>query len=163
MPFLKGQPGEAMILYKLSCDADHRFESWFRDSAGYDDQMTRGLLTCPVCRSPHVVKTIMAPAVVGGRGQGVSTEPRETNPSPGVSLLDEKRKEMRAFLKGVRDKILSEGHNVGARFPDQARRMHDGEIPRRPIHGEATPNEARGLLDDGIMILPIPILPEELN
>ena len=179
-----------MILYHLGCDADHVFESWFRDSAAFDDQQRQGLLACPVCRSTHVTKTIMAPAVVGGRDRLESRErPLPLAPPPrlpmppsmppvsmpalpmppmpprgvDVALLDDKRLEIRAALKGIRDKILSEGQDVGARFPDQARRMHDGDIPMKQIHGQATPDEARDLIEDGILILPIPILPEELN
>ncbi len=147
-----------MILYALACLAGHRFESWFASSGAYEDQAKRGLVACPQCRSTEVSKTIMAPAVVSrgepeGPGTNVSTAP----------LLDERQQAVRAFARAVRERVLSEGEDVGPRFPDQARRMHDGDIPHKPIHGQATPAEARALLEDGVAILPLPMLPEELN
>ena len=146
-----------MILYTLACEAGHRFDSWFRDSAAFDDQAARHLVSCPVCRSTAVAKTIMAPAVVGGR-------PEPDAPAPvHVALLDEPRQALRAAVKAFRDHVLSRGKDVGRQFPDEARRMHDGDIPYEPIHGQASPAEARGLLEDGVMILPLPSLPEELN
>ncbi len=86
----------------------------------------------------------------------------EPNPD-GATLLDERPGAARAMLKAWRAAVLAAGHDVGERFPEEARRMHDGDVPARPIHGKATPDEARDLLEDGIMILPLPSLPEELN
>ena len=153
-----------MILYQLGCSNDHRFESWFRDSVAFDEQVKRGLLACPVCGVCAVTKSIMAPAVFGASARREVIEAAPVAVSPGESpLLDPRRRAMRAALGDLREKILSGGQDVGARFPDEARRMHDGGIPFRPIHGRATPDEARGLIEDGIMILPIPELPEGLN
>ena len=147
-----------MIRYQLGCDNDHHFESWFRDSAAFDAQVGGGLLSCPACGSVRVAKSIMAPAVVGASARrAIAVDP------PGGAILDGRQREIRAALRVLRSKILSEGQDVGTRFPEEARQMHDGAVPVRPIHGQATPDEARGLLDDGIMILPIPALPEELN
>ena len=155
-----------MIRYQLGCPNDHQFETWFRDSAAFDEQLSRGLLACPACGSVEVAKSIMAPAVVGSsaRREIVAVPPPGPMPPQGEgALLDPRRRAMRAALSAVRAKILSEGHDVGARFPEEARQMHDGAIPARPIHGRATPDEARDLIEDGIMILPIPAPPEELN
>ncbi len=154
-----------MILYTLACDAGHRFDSWFRDSAAFDEQAGRHLVSCPVCRSTAVAKTIMAPAVVGGQPAP------EAGPSPQaaaqvaaqVALLDGPSQALRAAVKAFRDKLLAEGKDVGRRFPDEARRMHEGDIPYQPIHGQASPAEARGLIEDGVMIMPLPVLPDELN
>ena len=147
-----------MILYALACDAGHRFESWFRDSGTFDEQATRRLVTCPVCRSSMVAKSIMAPAVVGSR-QGLP----EASVATQVALTDEPALALRAAARAFRDKVLAGGRDVGDRFPEQARRMHDGEIPHEPIHGQASLQEARSLVEDGIMILPVPVVPEELN
>ena len=151
-----------MILFTLACDAGHRFESWFRGNDAFDEQVAGGLVECPTCRSTRIAKTIMAPAVLGARA---SLEPSsDIRAGVGVvALLDERRVELRALLKTMRETILAEGQDVGERFPREARRMHDGETPERQIHGKATPDEARRLIEDGIMILPIPIRPEELN
>ncbi len=152
-----------MILFTLACDAGHRFESWFRGNDVFDEQVAARLVQCPICQSTCVAKTIMSPAVVGPRHerrpQAILTEPGQ----PDGALLDESRMKVRTTLRTLREKILAEGHDVGERFPEEARRMHGGETPVRQIHGKATPEEARGLLDEGIMILPIPVLPDELN
>ncbi len=165
-----------MILYQLACVAEHRFETWFRHSEAYDDQVERGLLSCPVCGSGQVTKSIMAPAVVVGSGKRVPADMPPQNmlvptgppqfpaadPATGP-LLDDRHRAIRAAMRAVRDKILSEGQNVGPRFPEEARSMHEGAIPVRPIHGQATRDEAKSLIEDGIMILPVPVVPEELN
>ena len=154
-----------MIRYQLGCSNDHRFETWFRDSAAFDEQGARGLLACPVCGSDEVTKSIMAPAVVGAsaRRDVVAIPPAPLPPPSDSPLLDPRRRAMRAALGAIRAKILSEGHDVGTRFPEEARQMHEGAIPARPIHGHASPDEARDLIEDGIMIMPIPAPPEELN
>lgn len=168
-----------MIRYTLSCDAGHQFESWFRDSAAYDQQQDTGFAICPTCGSSRVGKTIMAPAIRNARETRRSVEaevPVGTNvPSAGaadagsaeaiinVALLDERRTEVRSLLKQLRGKILAESQDVGRLFPEQARRMHDGTIPLRQIRGQATPDEARDLLEDGVLILPLPTAPEDLN
>ena len=149
----------SMILYALACINGHRFESWFGGSAAYDDQARRGLIDCPHCGSAQVAKTIMAPAVVS-RGAAIAAVSDAPVPA---SLLDDRGQAARGLLKAVRERVLSEGEDVGGRFPDQARKMHDGDIPHRPIHGQATPAEARALIEDGVAILPLPMLPEQLN
>ncbi len=149
-----------MIRYSLACDSGHRFESWFHDSAAYDALADRQLVNCPVCASSAVAKTIMAPAVVAVRvPAAAATKPESVD----VSLLDEGRKDLRSLIKAVRDKVMAETQDVGARFPYEARRMHEGDIPHRDIRGQATLDEARALLEDGISILPLPSAPEELN
>ena len=158
-----------MIRYQLGCTADHRFESWFRDSAAFDEQVGDGLLSCPVCGTSEVAKSIMAPAVMGAgkvSTKGVPADLPESPPSPGSMpgpLLDPRQQAVRATMRAMREKIMSERHDVGTRFPQEARDMHEGSTPMRPIRGEATLDEARSLLEDGIMVMPIPPAPEELN
>jgi hypothetical protein len=154
-----------MILYALACDNGHRFESWFPGSAAFDEQAARKLVACPICRSTAVAKTIMAPAVLG-RVEGPSAAPppdAETGPAVAPALLDPARMAARSFVKAIRERVLSEAEDVGDKFPDQARKMHDGDIPHRHIHGQATLDEARALLEDGVAIMPLPVPPDELN
>ena len=151
-----------MIRYQLACANDHRFESWFRDSASFDAQVDDGLLSCPACGTDRVAKSIMAPAVVGASTRrDVAAEPPCAQ--AGAPILDDRHLAVRAALRELRTKMLAHGEDVGSRFSEQARQMHDGDIPTRPIHGQATPQEARGLIEDGIPVLPVPLLPEELN
>ena len=147
-----------MIRYALACEAGHRFETWFRDSSAFDAQVGHGLVACPTCRSTVVAKTIMAPAVVSGRAIAAPPVAAEL-----PKLLDERQLAARSLVKAYRDKVLAEGEDVGTRFPEEARRMHDGDIPTKSIYGEASREEAVSLLQDGILVLPLPALPEELN
>lgn len=144
-----------MIRYNLACDAGHRFDSWFRDSETYDAQALSELVVCPCCGSNHVCKAIMAPAVVGARA--LSAGP--TN----ETVADDRSREMRALLRQIRDRVIAEGHDVGADFAMEARRIHDGLAPARQIYGQASLEEARELVDDGVGVLPLPIVPDELN
>ena len=157
-----------MIRYSLACDAGHRFDSWFGDSSAFDELAARRLVSCPTCASTEVSKTIMAPAVrarqaVSGDGAISARSSADVGGSVEVSLLDDGRKELRNLIKAFREKIIAETHDVGARFPIEARQMHNGEIPLREIRGQASIDEARTLLEDGIMILPLPVVPDEFN
>ena len=155
-----------MILYTLGCDNGHRFESWFGNSTGYDEQVASGHVSCPVCGSASIEKAIMAPALVSrstDRGEKPLALAVAPEAKPAGGLLGEREAMMRSFLRTMREKILAEGQDVGRAFPEEARRMHEGDIAERPIRGQATPREARDLLEDGIMIMPVPVLPDELN
>jgi hypothetical protein len=148
-----------MIRYTLACGNGHRFESWFGGSADFDAQSVRGLVSCPICQSADVTKTIMAPALVNRGGAPAS----DGAPGQEMVLLDERQVEARQFLKAFRDKVMSESEDVGDKFPGEARKMHEGDIPHRHIRGKATIEEARTLIAEGVTILPVPVLPEELN
>lgn len=147
-----------MILFRLACDADHAFESWFPSDSAFGEQAAAGLVTCPVCASASVRKAVMAPAILGKRSDH-SDSSRKTE----APLVDPRHREIRNLIRGFRDKVLQDAQDVGTRFPEEARRMHEGEIPTRHIHGQASLQEARGLLEDGIMVMPIPALPDDLN
>jgi hypothetical protein len=162
-----------MIHYSLSCERQHPFESWFRDSAAFDAQVAGRLVACPVCGSTDVVKALMAPAVArrkrGGGGQPPEAEAAAPSPSAAaeapapVALVSNKERELRAALKAMRAFVEANSDDVGRRFAEEARRMHAGEIDHRAIRGEATGEEARALLDEGIEVHPLPILPDERN
>ncbi|WP_454684369.1 DUF1178 family protein [Ancylobacter moscoviensis] len=155
-----------MILYRLHCPKDHEFESWFRDSAAYDAQRGRGLVTCPVCGSPDVDKAIMAPAL--GRGarkdavEVADAPPPAAAPQP-VALMSDKEQQVRAMLRAVREHVEANSDYVGDEFASLARRMHEGEEEKRAIRGEASPDEVRALIEDEIEVLPLPVLPDERN
>ena len=140
-----------MILYRLICSRGHEFESWFRDSETYDRQAAQRAVSCPYCHSAEVSKAIMAPHVARG-----TQEPRRP-----PALLDESRAALRAMIRELRETIAASTEDVGARFPDEARRIHDGEAEARAIRGRASFEEAKALLEEGIEISPIPGPPEE--
>jgi hypothetical protein len=162
-----------MIRYTLRCDRDHTFESWFQDSAAYDSQAKRKLVSCPVCDSVKIEKAIMAPRIVGKKGREraepvpASTPAAEATapvPAPGSTpLLMAQERELRAKIKELRDHIVKNADNVGEKFPNEARKMHYGEIEHRPIYGEASPEEAKSLVDEGVEVSPLPVLPDDRN
>lgn len=158
-----------MIKYALICDKAHDFESWFRDSAAYDVQARRGQVACPQCNSIRVSKAIMAPSIAGTRdfarpveGEAAPPAPAAAPPEP-VTLLDEKHQRLRKMIREVRAEIMANSDDVGRGFPDEARRIHEGEAPPRSIYGQASSEEIQELLEEGVGILPMPALPEERN
>ena len=159
-----------MIRYTLVCDRRHEFESWFQDSAAYDKQAKRGLVSCPQCGSAKVEKAIMAPRLARKDKSTPIVAPVEqaapaaaaAAPAP-VAMISPQEKEFRAKLKELRDHLTANADNVGKKFPEEARKMHYGEIEHRSIYGEASPQEAKDLADEGIEFHPLPVLPDERN
>ena len=159
-----------MIRYALVCENGHDFESWFQDSAAYDKQVKRKLVTCPHCGSAKVGKAIMAPRLAGARKRGARAEPAAATPAPEnaqekapVAMISPQEQELRGKLKELRDHLTKNADHVGPKFPEEARKMHYGETEHRSIYGEASPDEARQLAEEGIEFHPLPILPDERN
>ncbi len=179
-----------MIRYALVCDESHSFDSWFANSAAYDKQLKRSLVTCPVCGSAKVEKAIMAPRIMAPSLASASTHPEAAapqppgpspappNPSPPplqpapmpaippknpVAMMSPPERELRQKLKELRDHITKNASYVGQRFPEEARKIHYGETEHRSIYGEASPDEAKELHEEGIAFHPLPILPDEFN
>jgi len=160
-----------MIHYNLRCDKGHAFESWFQSSAAYETQEKRKLVNCPVCGSAKVERAIMAPRIVGKKGREsaeaapapATTSTQVAAPAASTPLLMAQERELRAKLKELREHIVKNADNVGERFPNEARKMHYGDIEHRPIYGEASPEEARALIDEGVEVTPLPVLPDDRN
>jgi hypothetical protein len=156
-----------MIRYNLRCERGHAFESWFQSSAAYETQEKRKLVNCPSCGSAKVERAIMAPQIVSKKGRD-STAPAPVAASdaaaPGSTpLMMAQERELRAKLRELRDHIVKNADNVGERFPNEARKMHYGDIEHRPIYGEASPDEARSLIEEGVEVSPLPVLPDDRN
>ncbi|WP_165185227.1 DUF1178 family protein [Caulobacter soli] len=137
-----------MIKYALACDHDHAFEGWFGSSSDYDDQAARGLLDCPVCGSKGVRKQIMSPAVAGTKAQKAAPEPNA-----------QMREMMMTAMGEVRRQVEENFDYVGDSFAKEARDIHDGKSEERGIYGEASPQEVKALVEDGIKIAPLPPAP----
>jgi hypothetical protein len=161
-----------MIRYALACSKGHPFESWFPNSAAYDKQAKRGLVECPVCGDAKVEKALMAPKLSGTKKRGRARLPApamDASPAPGsevktpVAMVSPEEHEFRAKLKELRDHLTKNSDNVGEKFPDEARKMHYGEIEHRSIYGKASPEEAKDMHDEGIEFHPLPVLPDEAN
>ena len=133
-----------MIRYNLRCEKGHAFESWFQSSAAYESQEKRKLVSCPACGSVKVERAIMAPQIVSKKGREASRARAgracgSDGASESTPLLMAQERELRAKLKELRDHIVKNADNVGERFPNEARKMHYGDIEHRPIYGEASP------------------------
>ena len=158
-----------MIRYALICEGGHEFESWFSNSAAYDKQVKRKLVTCPICDSVKVEKAIMAPRLARKDKSTSMPEPVEAPslPVPAAPttpvMISPQEREFRAKLKELRDHLTANSDNVGKKFPEEARKMHYGEIEHRSIYGEASPQDAKALHEEGIEFHPLPVLPEERN
>lgn len=155
-----------MIRYTLRCDKAHDFESWFRDSQSFDAQKAADFVACPVCGSAKVEKALMAPSVVTSRRKSASSTLPIPTPAPDpnpVALLDDKALKIRALMRDIREHVVRNSDDVGAAFPEEARKIHGGMAEQRAIRGEASPDEVRSLIEDGIDILPLPNLPDERN
>ena len=167
-----------MIRYTLCCNQGHTFESWFAGSAAYDKQVKRGLITCPVCNSPKVEKALMAPQLARtkkGRpapapvvqtpeAPGAAAAPAPPAPPAGpVAMVSPQELELRKKLKELREHLTKNADYVGQKFPEEARKMHYGEVEHRSIYGEASPDEAKELHEEGIEFHPLPVLPHERN
>jgi hypothetical protein len=131
-----------MIRFQLKCDQEHQFESWFQSGAAFDKLVAAGMVNCTSCGSTKVTKTIMAPAV--------STSSEITAP-----------KQTEKALADMREKVEATSDYVGKSFVKEARDMHDGIVPERPIYGEANLKDAKKLVDDGIPVVPLPFMPRK--
>jgi hypothetical protein len=158
-----------VILYSLICHKGHDFESWFANSAAYDKQVKRGLVSCPLCGSAKVEKAIMAPRLARRDKSTSILAPAEDSasaaaeaPTP-VAMISPQEQEFRKKLKELRDHLTANADNVGKKFPEEARKMHYGETEHRSIYGEASPQDARDLHEEGIEFHPLPVLPDERN
>lgn len=133
-----------MIRYSLRCKNGHEFDGWFRSAAGFDTLRAAGQVACAVCGASEVEKALMAPSVAADRPERLTTP----------------RNKAEQALGALRREIEANSDYVGLSFAAEARAMHEGRAPERAIHGEARPDEARKLLEDGIPVAPLPFLPK---
>ena len=142
-----------MIVYKLICVQSHEFEGWFKDSAAFDEQASGRKLVCPVCETHEVAKAPMAPAIAGAKQRPVQAAKGSA----------EELKKMRQFMTGLRKYVKENADYVGTSFPEEARKIHYGEVEHRHIYGEASLGEARDLIEEGVDVAPLPPDPEGAN
>jgi hypothetical protein len=131
-----------MIAYQLQCRNGHAFEGWFQDSAAFDRQAMDGTLICPTCNSHKVAKGVMAPAIAGKAREQIQA---------------------RQALRAMRQSLLANAEHVGGEFPEEARKIHYGESDERAIYGEASLEEVKSLLEEGVAVAPIPPDPDAAN
>ncbi|GHG26973.1 MULTISPECIES: DUF1178 family protein [Paracoccus] len=132
-----------MIRYALRCEKGHDFDGWFRSSDAFETTRAAGHVACTQCGSSQVEKSLMAPAV-----------PAAKKAEPAMNPVE-------AALHALRQQVEANSDYVGLKFADEARAMHEGRVPGRAIHGEAKPEEARKLIEDGVPVAPLPFIPRQ--
>ena len=147
-----------MIHYDLTCEKGHAFDGWFRNSAAYDEQAAKGLVSCAVCGSVKVEKQLMAPGIP------VKSNRKEQGPQKMVSApVDPRLAQLVEMVREMRKNVEENAEYVGDRFAEEARKMHYEEAEHRGIYGEASLDDAKALLEEGIAVHPLPRLPEDGN
>ncbi len=142
-----------MIRYSLSCEQAHEFEGWFSGSSDFENQLSRGLISCPVCNSQSVSKMLMAPSVSTARKKDAIR----------TLAMDAAQKEAFSKIKETLANIRANAEDVGDKFPEEARKIHYGEAEERGIIGQASLQEAKALLEEGIEVAAVPVLPDDVN
>lgn len=143
-----------MKVFDLQCQHGHIFEGWFRSRENFDQQLEQGLLQCPVCHSTDVQRKLSAVRINTGAAEPSTTAscpvkpPASSVTASAAAIQGQVLQQLRALVKQTED--------VGARFAQEARRMHEGEIEARAIRGQATQQECLELLEDGVELMPIP-------
>lgn len=174
-----------MIRYRLTCKKRHEFESWFASSDAFEKLAAKKQIACPECGSKSVEKALMAPGVVKSEAKSPSkravkaavkraaaaataaaSPPAATpEPVPDAPSLQHvaAQKELIEAVRKLRDEVVAKAEYVGPRFSEEARKIHYDEAPARGIYGEATAEEARALIEEGVEVLPLPVLPDDKN
>ncbi len=160
-----------MIRYALICDNEHDFEGWFKDSASFDGQVKAKVVSCPSCGSTKVSKALMAPTVRSSKKKAArvpaeTAETAEATQSPEavpMATANPRHAELVETLRKLKQHVVENSEYVGKRFPEEARKIHYEEADARSIYGEASLEDAKALLDEGVELQPLPVLPEDKN
>ncbi|SAI58424.1 Uncharacterized protein conserved in bacteria [Bordetella ansorpii] len=141
----------ALKVFDLQCEHGHVFEGWFGSHDDYDAQRSRGLVSCPVCDSSEIVKRLSAPHLNVAHLHQPAPVPAPAQRAGGVPMSALQAQVMRQVRELIRNT-----ENVGTRFAEEARRIHEGDADERPIRGVATPEERASLAEDGIDVMSVP-------
>jgi len=152
-----------VIHFSLCCVHAHRFDGWFRSNEDYDKQCESGLVSCPICGSTEVDKALMTPALANKTRQEDSLNPVSSLDSAPLDSIEAKERALWQQWHEIARKIRANADYVGKGFPEEARKIHFGEVKPRAIYGEAKAAEITSLLEDGIEVMPLPPLPEKQN
>lgn len=152
-----------MKVLNLQCAHQHDFEGWFGSEDDFQSQLTRGLVECPLCGDRQIVKQLSAPRLNLSTSRGEREVPTPSTPSQSVAPTPahdvtsvSPAQVQAAWLQAVQH-VMAHTEDVGQRFAEEARKMHYGESEERGIRGQATPEQTRDLLEEGISVMPLPI------
>lgn len=142
-----------MIQFSLKCDQGHQFDSWFQSADAYDKLAKAGMVSCSICGSTAVEKALMAPNIQAGRDTPAPERATQAGPLSTPASAAEQA------IAELKRRIETHSEYVGMNFAREAREIHEGTAPERPIHGEARIDEARKLIEDGVPVTPLPFRP----
>lgn len=148
-----------MINYTLKCANDHRFDSWFQSAEAFDKLQASGMVACALCGNTDVTKAMMAPRVRPARKAASAPAPQEQPtqaPKPTPGTLSAPASPAEQALRELRQHVEANSDYVGKNFASEARAMHEGSAPERAIYGEARPEEAKALIEEGVPVAPLP-------
>jgi len=145
-----------MIRYALTCAEGHEFESWFQSAAAFDSLAEKGMVSCAVCGGTDVKKALMAPKVAAESKAAPAPAAEPQRPLSGAPAHPAEQ-----MLRALKEHVEKTSTYVGGNFAKEARAMHLGEAPEKPIHGEANAEEAKSLIEDGVPVMPLPVLPKD--
>jgi hypothetical protein len=155
-----------VIKYSLICDRQHAFEGWFSSGEDFDAQKKRNLVSCPICNSGNIEKTLMAPSISTSKAKAVivpSPDTPEQSLPTAATQVPAGFSEAMAKMRDLREYIHANSEDVGNKFPDEARKIHYGDAEKRGIFGQASPQDVKELVEEGVEVMPLPILPEDRN
>jgi hypothetical protein len=150
-----------MIRYDLVCDRGHAFDGWFRDSTAYDEQAEQKLVACSQCGSTEVQKQLMTPGLPAKSNRKV--EKAEAPRKMLAGTIDPRAAMMMNMMRELRKEVEKNAEHVGDKFAEEARKIHYGEAEKRGIYGEASGEDAKALIEEGIEVHPLPWLPDDAN
>ena len=133
-----------MIKYNLTCQNNHKFESWFSDSKEFDNLKKKKLLECIFCDSKKIDKSIMSPMLSG------------TKESNKVKMRSDSLQKEKNKLLQLRKFIETNFEYVGEDFSNKVREVYYDKKSKKTIYGTATPEEKKELEEEGIDLLSIP-------
>lgn len=142
-----------MIVFDLICREQHRFEGWFASGEDFSAQQSSGLLNCPVCGGVHVEKLPAAKIRTQAAEPAAAAPTGADRPGPA--------QQQRAEMSRIIDYVLTHSEDVGAKFAEEARRIHKEEAPQRSIRGIATRGETEDLREEGVPVFTLPIPPQD--
>ena len=148
-----------MIRYDLRCPDDHRFDSWFQSADAFDKLKAAGMVACATCGRTDVEKAVMAPRVTSSDRR--AAQPPAPVPTEAPAQPADKAAMLQKMISEMRAHVEKTATWVGGSFAKEARDQHLGDAPERPIWGEASPQEAKALIEDGVPVAPLPFVPRQ--
>jgi hypothetical protein len=149
--FLHGKGSDAMIVFNLGCENSHRFEGWFASSEDFERQVGGKLVACPLCGNANIARLPHAAHVKSGAKERPARGERATASSQQYANMGSE------VLAKLVERIIENTEDVGAAFPEEARRIHYHEAPERRIRGTASRDEVEALKDEGVEVVALPL------